>query len=197
MSRLNSMRVFVCTALLLVSGQVNAALIDATTINFAASGSPNSIGGGWSSGNITVGDSQNIEFFTVEIIDLFSSFGPISSISIEGGGSSIAFCNNPVSCISGASTNNLVTVDSSATESSDPWDFLLSLAGIPIQINRGQTHISYSSGGGSASASGSILVQAFDSSVPIPEPETYALMLTGLGIMGWVRKRKNKQTVEA
>jgi hypothetical protein len=34
-------------------------------------------------------------------------------------------------------------------------------------------------------------------SVTIPEPETYALMLTGLGIMGWVVRRKKRKQADA
>jgi len=38
----------------------------------------------------------------------------------------------------------------------------------------------------------------YNAAAAVPEPETYALMLTGLGIMGWVaRRKKNKQTVGA
>ena len=36
-----------------------------------------------------------------------------------------------------------------------------------------------------------------DGTTTIPEPETYALMLTGLGIMGWMVRRQNRQTVGA
>jgi NAD-dependent oxidoreductase involved in siderophore biosynthesis len=28
--------------------------------------------------------------------------------------------------------------------------------------------------------------------VPVPEPETYALMLAGLGIVGWAAKRRQR-----
>jgi hypothetical protein len=32
----------------------------------------------------------------------------------------------------------------------------------------------------------------------VPEPETYALMLTGLGLLGWIRRSKNlKETATA
>ena len=36
---------------------------------------------------------------------------------------------------------------------------------------------------------GSLLSQAI---APVPEPHTYAMMLGGLGLMGWVTRRKRK-----
>ena len=31
------------------------------------------------------------------------------------------------------------------------------------------------------------------STAPIPEPETYALMLAGLGVVAWMRRRNERQ----
>ncbi|HUV23098.1 MAG TPA: VPLPA-CTERM sorting domain-containing protein [Gammaproteobacteria bacterium] len=185
-------------SILLVSGQVNAALIDATTISFNASGSPNTIAGTWGSGSIIVGASQNIEYFTVEIIDLLSDYGSPSSIAIESGvnHNRIAFCSNSISCISGASTNNLVTVNSSATQSASPWQFLLSLVeGSASQVTSGQTSISYNSGGGTAIANGSILVRTYDFTIPSPVPVPAAIWLFGTGLLGLVGFGKRRKSV--
>lgn len=42
------------------------------------------------------------------------------------------------------------------------------------------------SGGGTGSYSGSVMLS------PVPEPETYAMMLAGLGVMGFIARRRRK-----
>jgi hypothetical protein len=44
---------------------------------------------------------------------------------------------------------------------------------------------------------GDLLSVTIPEAVTIPEPETYALMLTGLGIMGWVVRRKKRKQADA
>lgn len=53
------------------------------------------------------------------------------------------------------------------------------------------THVAASE---SSSSAGLSELQVFGSAAPVPEPETYAMLLAGLGLMGTIaRRRKNKQ----
>jgi hypothetical protein len=56
---------------------------------------------------------------------------------------------------------------------------------------------SLSHGTGNWKKTGDLLSVTIPEAVTIPEPETYALMLTGLGIMGWVVRRKKRKQADA
>ena len=94
------------------------------------------------------------------------------------------------SAISVPSINNQVMVDSNATQSAAPWDFLLALVeGSEFQSNSGRADVTFSSGGGTAAVSGKILIQAYDSSVPplpAPVPVPAAVWLFGFGFFGLI-----------
>lgn len=39
----------------------------------------------------------------------------------------------------------------------------------------------------------SVHLSGVDVAAPVPEPETYAMLLAGLGVLGWARRRQTKQ----
>ena len=186
-------------SILLFGSVANAALLDTTIIDFNASGTPNGISGTWRSDALVIGDGKNIDYFLVEIIELISNYGDPSSIDIESQSNHnrIAFGSNPVSGISVPSINNQVMVDSNATQSAAPWDFLLALVeGSEFQSNSGRADVTFSSGGGTAAVSGKILIQAHDSSVPPPPippiPIPAAIWLFGTALIGLVGFSKRR-----
>ena len=164
-----------------MAATAQAVTLGITTISFSASGSPNSISGGWNAPGITNADGTliggTIEYFTYELTSLTSPFGRPQSISLNSTfspstGGQIAYCFNTSVCLADTIVGDVGTVfDPSSTGLwLDQWEFLIALVQgyIPYKTS-GVTNISYSSGSSdSINTSGTILVTAYGVAPVLP-----------------------------
>jgi len=165
-------------------------VLDDTVIEFSASGSPNTITGTWSTSALILPAGATIEHFTVEITTLSSASDLGISLSsfgltafIPGNSSRIVFCGT--GCVADAVVGDVGFIDS-GTSVLFAWAFMNRLvSGADSHLSSGQTSVSYSSGGGFATASGEVLVTMYGA--PIPIPAAIWLFGSALGMLGWLR----------
>ena len=187
----------------LVFGNSQAAtLLSSTTINFSASGSPNTIAGYWSASPLDIATGDIVQYFSLAISDVNSAFGIPNSFTFEsyfpGDSRSLEFgtlCPAGLSCVGQPTNGSISIVDGTSYAS----EFLFRLDPDNYRyLSHGQVYVTFPSGGAYATATGSVGVTAYGiaQSAPIPEPETYALVLAGLGflaVFGLGRNRKLPQ----
>lgn len=102
---------------------------------------------------------------------------------------------------SGASTGQVSNSHTESFTSSSANDFALfsQAGGGTISLNLGATGQSNGSGAGNlitqfaTSAAGQVKVSYDYTAAPVPEPETYAMLIGGLGLLGLVRRRSAKK----
>lgn len=102
---------------------------------------------------------------------------------------------------SGASTGQVSSSHTESFASSSANDFALfsQAGGGTISLNLGATGQSNGSGAGNlitqfaTSAAGQVKVSYDYTAAPVPEPETYAMLIGGLGLLGLVRRRSAKK----
>lgn len=107
---------------------------------------------------------------------------------------------------SGASTGPVSSSHSESFVSGSASDIGLfaQAGGGTISLGLGATGVSNGSGAGNlitqfATSAGGAVKVSYDYTVatPVPEPETYAMLLGGLGLLGLVRRRAAKKQAEA
>jgi hypothetical protein len=69
---------------------------------------------------------------------------------------------------------------------SDWMSFKIDFVGTNLNFDSPELKVQFLTNVGDTRATGSLLSQT----IPIPEPEIYAMMAVGLGLMGWVARRK-------
>lgn len=172
--------------------------LGSTTITFNTSGSPNTIAGTWSAPALDVKAGDYVEYFSLEILDVESSFGTPVSFSFlsyfPGDSRSLSFahgCPNGLECVGLPTKGSISTVNVNSTNQFFALDFLYRLDPDNSRYTQeGNATVVFSSGGIYATATGSVHITAFGVAQAIPEPETYAMILAGLGLLGWrTRKR--------
>lgn len=102
---------------------------------------------------------------------------------------------------SGAFTGQVSSSHTESFASSSTNDFALfsQAGGGTISLNLGATGQSNGSGAGNlitqfaTSAAGQVKVSYDYTAAPVPEPETYAMLIGGLGLLGLVRRRSAKK----
>lgn len=68
----------------------------------------------------------------------------------------------------------------------DSMSFNISFAGTNLNFDSPSLKVQFLEGINDSNATGDLLSQT----IPVPEPEIYAMMAVGLGLMGWVARRK-------
>jgi hypothetical protein len=175
-----------------------ATQLGSSTISFFASGSPNGIAGTWSAPALDIQAGDTVEYFSLEILDVQSSFGvPIGidfSSYFPGDSRSLGFgilCPNGISCVGQPTVGSISIVNVGTTNQPFALDFLFRLDPDNSQYTKsGQTIVNFSSGGYYATASGSVRVTAFGIAQAIPEADSYAMMLAGLGLVGFAARMR-------
>lgn len=176
-------------------GTAEPVLLDTSILSFSASGSPNTIAGGWGGQSLQVWSLDAIRHFTIELDDLASSFGAPSSIGINnaiGGihGGGLALCADPVNCVGDIALDVSYAINS--TQGS-PWRFMVSLVdgyyGGP-GVTSGNGIVTYGSGGLQATATARFTVSVFGDAplTPVPEPGSLPLAAAALAVL-WLFHR--------
>ncbi len=176
-----------------------ATQLGSSTITFFASGSPNGIAGTWSAPALDIHAGDTVEYFSLEILEVQSSFGTPISLSFvsyfPGDSRSLDFgqgCPVGISCVGLPTVGSISIVNVNTTNQPFALDFLFRLDPDNYQYTQGgAAYVGFSSGGGYATATGSIRVAAFGITQAIPEADTYAMMLAGLGLVGWRTRRRS------
>ena len=78
---------------------------------------------------------------------------------------------------------------SPAVALSDSMSFTIDFVGTNLNFDAPSLKVQFLTGLDDTKATGDLLSQT----IPIPEPEIYAMMLAGLGLMGFVVRRRNQQ----
>lgn len=185
-------------AFIIVQPTQAAALLGTSDITFYASGSPNGIAGTWSAPALDIQSDDSIEYFTLEILDVQSSFGTPISLSFvsyfSGDSRSLDFgqgCPIGISCVGLPTVGSISMVNVNTTNQPFALDFLFRLDPDNSRYTQGgAAYVGFSSGGSYATATGSIRVAAFGITQAIPEADTYAMMLAGLGLLSWRTRRR-------
>lgn len=170
-----------------------ATQLGTSTITFFASGSPNSIAGTWSAPALDIQAGDFLEYFSLEVLEVQSTFGVPIGISFSsyfpGDSRSLDFgqgCPVGISCIGEPTVGSISIVNPSTTNQPFALDFLYRLDPANARYtSSGAVYVSFSSGGAYATASGLVRVTAFGMTQAVPEADTYAMMLAGLGVLGW------------
>jgi len=171
----------------------NAALVvlDSTTINFSASGSPNTIVGGWGASPLIIPYGTTINYYSFELNSFQATNGWGLSQTIQLGnttGQRFDLCNNSSVCPAPPQLGTVFTVTDGVGRA-----FLDSLVeGSSTQSNGGVAGLWWSSGGYQMSASGSILINAFgETSSAVPLPTAAWLLSSGLfGLFTFIHRRR-------
>lgn len=179
--------VLVSTCCIALPAQAASVLLDTTIINFSASGSPNTISGSWGASPLIVDEGATIDYFTVEVTEMVSGFGRPQSISfdsyIPGNARSLSFCFNTSTCVADTIVGDVGAIYSGSTVLW-AWDFMNRLiAGNSPQITSGNSTVAYSSGGGTASIQGQVLVQVYGEATVVPLPPAVYLFGAGLTVL--------------
>jgi len=177
---------------------LSAVLLTSTDITFSASGTPNSIAGTWSAPSLDLQANQPVEYFSLEILEVQSSFGvPVSLTFVSyfpGDSRSLEFgqgCPVGISCVGLPTVGAISAVDVDTTNQPFARDFLFRLDPDDSKYTSGgASYVSYSGGGSYATASGTVRVNAFGTAAPIPEPEAFSMFLAGLGLIGFMARRR-------
>ncbi len=147
---------------------------------FVGNGSPTDGAVVWQSGSIAVSASTNY-FFEAWVMNVCcnSGYGGPNSASI------LDFSINNVSV--GTKTTNLANAGNWEGLSTS-WNSGGATSAVLRLINRN------TAAGGNDFAIDDISL-SIESTVPaVPEPETYAMLVAGLGLMGWVGRRRKQHT---
>lgn len=178
-----------------------ATQLGTSTIAFFASGSPNSIAGTWPASALDIQAGDSLEYYSLEVLEVQSSFGMPIGISFlsyfPGDSRSLDFgqgCPVGISCVGEPTVGSISIVNPSTTNQPFALDFLYRLDPDNARYtSSGAVGVSFSSGGGYATAFGSVRVTAFGVTQAVPEAETYAMMLAGLGLIGFAARRRESR----
>jgi hypothetical protein len=109
-----------------------------------------------------------------------------SSAWIDSAG--IAFSN-----IAGVQIGDTVSINpfSVPFNLSNPFLGLFDVYGQRLPVLQGGA--SWGFGGINATAQAQLSIKAFGTAAPVPEPNAYALMMAGIGLLGWVARRRKAQ----
>lgn len=193
---------FVGAVMLAGSFESQAAVVElgSTTMIFSASGHPNTISGAWNSAPLNMVAGSSVHYYQIQLTELtYSSsnnLGRPEAITFysypypNGGANGLSLCWNALSCPADTVVGDIGIVGGNNPYGS-AWVFLSMLAdghtANPQQFT--DLYVSFYNGGGTGTASGQVLVQAFGIA-PVPEPETYAMFLAGLGLVGFMASRE-------
>lgn len=153
---------------------------------------------GWNTGTFTAGSGNLYSFSVDEVFQVSLSgsvpIGPVRAVlQTEGWGIDFDLATVLLNGI--APTVSTVTFQDPAYESSFG---IVTLTQRLFYWDLASAPNSYSFGFESDGHSMSLAQVAIDiAAAPVPEPETYALLAAGLGLVGWQVRRRNKSALKA
>lgn len=182
-----------------------ATQLGSSDITFGAHGSPGSMAGTWSAPALDIEVGDTVQYFSLEIIDVQSPFGSPISLSFVSyfpeDSRALEFgvpCPIGISCVGQPSVGSVSIVNVDTSAQSFAIDFLFRLDPDASRYTSSGPMIVGFSGGGSNEivATGSVRVTAFGIAQAIPEPDTYAMLLAGLGLVSFISNRKHRRLGE-
>jgi hypothetical protein len=193
-----------CMATAFLLSTANASTFLASTdLTFSASGSPNTISGTWFAQSLDVKPDEIVEYFKIEVLANSSTFGNIAALSFTSyfpsDSQSISFgggCPLGYSCVGSPDVGSVSFLDVWSGNQAGARDFLFRLIDNDPRYrytSGGPMNVDFYQGGTSATASGLVRVSAYGVASAVPEPETIALMLLGLTLLGLNSRRKGVQ----
>ncbi|MDP2028030.1 MAG: PEP-CTERM sorting domain-containing protein [Thiobacillus sp.] len=148
---------------------------------------------GWNSGTFVAGTGNLYNFSAAEIFQIKAEGGPTSGpvravLQTEGWGTDFDLATIMLNGV--APTVSTVTFQDPAYNSSFG---VVTLTQRLFYWDLASTPTSYTFGLATAAPHMSFAQVAVDiAAAPVPEPETYAMLLAGLGLVGWQARRRNK-----
>jgi hypothetical protein len=118
------------------------------------------------------------------------SFSDVTLVSAPGAAANWTLSSNELNangCGGGAHAGRSLCLSGERVALADNMVFQFSFSGGAPDLDA--PHLKVNFFGDGQRKVGSLLSQAI---APVPEPQTYALMLGGLGVMGWMARRKRK-----
>lgn len=185
--KLGSMLVAAATVVFAPSAFANTLTFQGVTFETAASGNTltltitNALSGG-------TGNWANIQYLKAfEVKDI----GNVTSATLSGWTTDV---NQGLSASSGCTTGGTPGAcfyQASAVALSDSMIFAINFVGTNLDLSAPSLKVQFLTNASDAKATGSLLSQTIS---PIPEPEIYAMLAVGLGVLGWSVNRKKSQS---
>ena len=170
---------------------IAAANLATTTLNFTASGSPNTIGATWSAPPLDILPNDQVEYYEFEILNVYSPFGqpnyltfisdfPNNSRELSFGSA----CPTGISCVGQPWPSTISTLNFANPIQWVAKEFVLRLdPDDQYYTSSGWGLVAFGGGGGPTTAEGSIRITAYGTAAPVPEPSTLILIVLGMAIL--------------
>ena len=139
------------------------------------------------------GDWTGVDF--LKAFEIKAIGDPTFASVVSGPGSWTATVDSGLSANLGCTTGGTNGGCFSATSPvalTDSMIWTIDFAGTNLSFDSPSLKVQFLTGANATSKTGSLLSQTIPAVTPIPEPETYAMMLAGLGLLGFVARRRRQ-----
>lgn len=118
--------------------------------------------------------------------------GNVTGATLSGWNSTVTqgLAGNTLGCGTGGTPGACFYQASGAVPLTDSMSFSMAFAGTNLNFNAPSLKVQFLTNLTDSRKTGSLLSQTLPPVAAIPEPEIYAMMAVGLGLIGWVARRK-------